>query len=206
MPAMGSSMGLVFCLSWFCMGGNGATQAQYRKPTSPATVLRVWPPSRCPRAMLSSPLRPACLPARTDRASGRLDPNVTPASPPLLRRAGAQRAAALSDHRAGRLLNTRKQPFVSPDPDGCCGSNPVFEQSAARSGQAQSSDQLSARTIHAAAGFAFATTTSPLGLILSAITRPIRARWPAWWASSSPEMFTVLSRPPRPMPITVSLR
>jgi hypothetical protein len=48
-------------LSRFCMGGNGAAQAQYRRPTSPATVLRVWPPSRCAYGMPSSPLRPAWL-------------------------------------------------------------------------------------------------------------------------------------------------
>ena len=54
---------------------------------------------------------------RTDRASRRLDPTTTPASPPLLRGAGARRAATLGGYRAGRLLNLRKRPFVGAEPE-----------------------------------------------------------------------------------------
>ena len=59
----------------------------------------------------------AADPARTDRATGGPDSDTAPASPPLLRGAVAQCAATLGGHRAGRLLNLGKQPFVRPEPE-----------------------------------------------------------------------------------------
>ena len=63
------------------------------------------------------------------RSAGGPDSATAPASPPPLRGAGAECAATFGSYRAGMLLNLRKQPFVGPEPDGCCGSQAAVRRS-----------------------------------------------------------------------------